>query len=831
MIMRKFAAALLVGLLAVLIGCSASEELTGSAVPNSRPDTRVTGQPPTLLEAGYSVQFHWTGGDPDGRIVGYQWKISNNGLDGISPRDTLTFDPVTGAEINPWHYTTGNDSLFYVLADLPGFEGDPEGFERSFRTHSFLVRAVDDKGAVDPSPAIITFTSTTIVPTCQATYPSSAPGAIFVPAKVNLGYEGQDADFELGVPTHVRFLWTDAQYEDASGNLIDISTRYQYETYGQELIDFDDPDWSPWQRYATAESDRKISFDEGLDGSLYFFAVQVRDTAGAVSIGKSYAREVLNLRIAAGQFKPAVRVVETYLGTTDQIRSDNIPAGQPLNFSWSASAERYNGEVVSMRHGWDLADVDDINDPGWSVPAGLTDQNRFAEETSFMNGEHTFWLRVVDDSGGVEVLRWSISIIPFVSRENQLNMVLLDQVQDDSTGRWPQYEGGPAMDQEEYRNAYWRFLDGVGGISEFSWERDRVDQDEANQFAYEDLVRYKVALIPARAHLNQAIFADFIPQNGVDRFVWLTPYQERAGNLFLVGEQSMESFLEQNLYMVPIIFDCPVAGYVQDGVTYTIGFGTKELADGTEIDRGPLLYPYATAGISSLDWSVPRTKWIYGRRARANEERRLSCVGIKQLKLAEDFRAHHNIGPAAIADVINTSPLMDWRDPLAGAGLDSALATSFPFPGDEFVNGIISEAPSTLTPQSCEDGYNGQCIETMFTGVARFDWMRETLWDYGDDDWPYNRYSLGDLKEICGEMALSTYVGDDGTLYPLATARTTGQTYGYLSYKTLADKPVPLADVYWGFDPYRFDHEQTKKAIMWVLSDYLQLPVEAGTPR
>ncbi len=40
----------------------------------------------------------------------------------------------------------------------------------------------------------------------------------------------------------------------------------------------------------------------------------------------------------------------------------------------------------------------------------------------------------------------------------------------------------------------------------------------------------------------------------------------------------------------------------------------------------------------------------------------------------------------------------------------------------------------------------------------------------------------------------------------------------------LPDKPVQRADVYWGFDPYRFDNEGTKKAIRWVL-EYFGLTI------
>ncbi len=829
---RKIAISLAGMIFLVLIGCSTNTELSGSLVPNSRPDTRLTGEPPTLLEAGFKVEFFWTGSDPDGRVAGFQWKISDNGIDGISPRDTLTRDPLTGAEIHPWHFTTATDTSFFVLADQEGFPGDPAGSERSFRTHSLFVRTVDDKGGVDPSPALITFTSTTLVPTCLAEFAgtNSSSSSYSVPATVNLTYEGFDTDFELGVPTHVRFLWIPAEVDDGSGGTFDISNAYLYNQY-PDLIDFEDPLWTSWARYGDDEEERKVSFPTNdSDGRYFLFAVQARDTAGAVSIGRVYNRQVLNLRISEGQFEPTISASEPFLGLGSSFSSNNIASNQPLNFQWTVDSSSYAGRVVSIRHGWDLADVEDPNDDGWSVPPGLGEQNRFAEERSYSQGDHSFWIRAVDDSGAVNVLRWNLTVIPFVSRENQLNLVLVDQVVDDQTNRWPNETGSFAYDKEEFRNAYWEFLDNIGGVENFSFERDRYDHTSGD-FDYEVLVNYKAALIMARSHTVQPMFVNFRPDASGDKFVWLHPYQAQGGNIFLAGDRSMESFLEVDNYMVPIIFDSTVENFSLGGEIFVVGFGTNELNDGTEVPRGPLLYPYATAGITALDWTIPLNKNIYGRILSADQERKSPCSGLKQLKLAEDFRSHWAIGLGAISDVINTHAGMDWRDPMVGAGLDTALILEYPFTGDEFMNDKISDRPTAVIIQECDLGYQGQCIEPMFTGVGRLDWMRESIWEAGDDAWPGSVYSSNQLKSICGEMALTTYVPEDGgEPVPLAAARVTGRVYGYFSYKTIEDKPVQKADVYWGFDPYRFDHAESQKAILWVLGEHFGLPLEQGGP-
>lgn len=544
------------------------------------------------------------------------------------------------------------------------------------------------------------------------------------------------------------------------------------------------------------------------------------DTSGAVSLERGYGQEVLNIQVRADFFRPQVVLNEVYLGSTTTNRLTEIASGQPLNFSWVASAAAYGGTITSYRHGFDLIDPEDPSDPGWAVPAGLAPENLYAPETTFAEGYHRFLVRVVDDSGQVTVLTWDLAVIPFVSLEYQYPLLVIDQVVDSQTNAWPGEDGIP-YDREEYRNAFWSFLDGPDGVAQFSWDQDRLDH--TRQVSYPDLVFYRSVLVYARSHNDQLMFDQFRPVDGQDRYVWLAPYQRGGGNLFLVGSQSMESFLETlPNYVTPIIFESQEEYYILNGDPYVLGFGQAEMPDGSLVDRGPRQYGFATAGIAALDWSVPLNKYIYGRVTPASQDRKSSCAALKGLVLDPAFRSGHQVGSDVLADTLFTDQLIDWRDDPA-AGTDS-LTTPFPFHGDEFVDFNITTRPTPFAPRNCAEGPQGLCVEPMFTGLARFDWLREQKWSQGDLGWPQNTYSPTALDEICGPLALDTYAaGQDPR--PDGTARTNGRTYGYLSYANVADKPSGKADVYWGFDPYRFDHEQSRQAIRWVL-DYFGLELE-----
>ncbi len=816
MIRRFFMTVLALGMVALLAACSTDTNLGGVKIPNARPDTRVAGQPPTLLEAGYAVEFHWTGSDPDGKVAGYEWKISDNGFDGISPRDTLTIDPLTGAVLHPWRFTTATDTTFFVLADQPNFPGDPAGDPRSFRSHSLFVRAVDATGAKDPTPAYISFTSTTLVPTCRVVFSKGLPdrGPQVAPPTVNVGWEGDDPDFGQKMPTRVRYLWKKAPSVDG---------RYYYlnNYINQDSLTFDDPDWSAWQPYKPLQADRMIPFSQQEDGMFYLFAVQVQDTAGAVSVGLGYQKEVGHFQVQYNRFKPGVTVDEQFLGPGNQ--TAEVASGQPINFKWTADASSYGGHIVSYRHGWDITNLDDDADPGWAVPPGLSPQNLFDRERTFQEGIHTFSLRVTDDSGQHKDFQRVIKVIPYVDQNFQRPLMILDQVVDHNVQNWPGPDGRPRND-ESYRNAYWRFLDDVqGGVSGVEWSKDWHEHTEI--LNYSDVVGYRAVLCYAQYNDSQQTLKNLrTGTDGKDKYVWLIPYQERGGNFFLVGGSSMESFIPSNIgnYALPIVFTTRERSLLVGSFEETIGFGTRELPDGTVVQRGPLMYPYAGAGIAALDWTSPNGKYVYGRQVAASRDRTVDCVGLKGLALDPDFKAHQGIGPGVVPDTMWTNPDIDWYDARAAAADTVRLATvNFPFRNDEFVNFNISPRTSSITLQECDwpDAPGGQCIEPMFRGIARMDWLRELRWRRGDTGWPHSEFEDKDIVEICGPLALNEYEGQS-----LSSAKTNGKTFGYFSYKLVRDKPGNKADVYWGFDPYRFDPEGSKKAIRWVLS-YFGIPI------
>jgi hypothetical protein len=99
---------------------------------NLPPETVISGAPAESTLSYYRVHLFWHGTDPDGLVDHYEYSVTDSNK--TPGEDDIGF--------SGYFSTTLTDSLFVLTADQPQILG-----------HRFYVRAVDNEGKVDPSPA------------------------------------------------------------------------------------------------------------------------------------------------------------------------------------------------------------------------------------------------------------------------------------------------------------------------------------------------------------------------------------------------------------------------------------------------------------------------------------------------------------------------------------------------------------------------------------------------------------------------------------------------------------------------------------------------------
>lgn len=161
-------------LVAVIAGCG----VTGKIKPNQAPETTlfISGNVDTV---NHVVHLHWFGSDVDGNVAGYEIRLLN---------------PVQPAE-TAWVSTLRADSVMSVLA--------PSGFTAPV----FEVRAFDNEGLRDPSPARQDFKFSNKPPTVQLIGRPALTDTTF--ASVTVTWVAGDIDGNLSLAKY--FVWLDGQ--------------------------------------------------------------------------------------------------------------------------------------------------------------------------------------------------------------------------------------------------------------------------------------------------------------------------------------------------------------------------------------------------------------------------------------------------------------------------------------------------------------------------------------------------------------------------------------------------------------------------------------------
>jgi len=807
--------------IACLVGCVSEADLGGGEIPKNLPDTHLNCDHPSTLEAGFIICAFWEGKDADGAIRGYQLKLSTNSDDGISVHDTLTIDPATGDTLNPWTFTTATDSVIIVSADLPGFSEDSHldpVNQRSYQAHTLFVRAVDQDGGIDPTPAQVSFTATTLLPRIyidQPIYLSDYQDAQSVPPTITFGYTGRDKDTETKVPTHIRYLlkttWLDGHY---------VRTEYEFNQVMDDLVSFEDSAWSDWQAYPAQVENRKVVFsqlpisDTDQELIIYMFAIQARDTADAVSIERNYSRNVHNFYIS-NMMRPVIEIQELHLGRQSSSGvngncSHEIAPSQELFFNWLATAEHYANDIAAYRYGWDVQDPDDPDDPNWAMEPGVTSQHLRTGVMSFASDTHTLTIQAWDGSGQLSRYVWHLSVVPVPDFAARRQLLLVDDVQDKDSHGWPGV-GGAALDKDPLRDFFWNTtLGGTGGVQGWAQEADIIDTEEQD-FTFRDLSKYRMVLWSSRYAQQNFIWDNFRPFSNTRPYNWLYCYQQLVGDVFMVGERVMSEFINASInWILPWVFNSDESTinlldmpYVQ----YYLGFGSYTQLDGSVINKGRECFAYKAMGLSVLDHTTPKYRPYFpdGPTGIGNAGRSANCVGVKAAVIDPDFRANHLPDNYLIPDTMYVDSAIDWMD--EDPDYRNQLRPWYLGGSDEMYDINITERPTHWQPQTCA---GEPCVEPMIRMYSRYDWVDDLNAAIGNEEWPLPYMSGGMISSACGRYAI-----DASTRRSL----TSGAVMGFLSHKMQDTKPSRIADVVWGFDPYRFENEQMQLLLQWILKD------------
>jgi hypothetical protein len=354
------------------------------------------------------------------------------------------------------------------------------------RTHTFLIRAVDEEGLASEEPAYRSFTARTLSPEIDVRIPT---------------YNGFNPAL---VPPISKFTWDAKDYVDDVRTSQEpdsvrwiLMPRLEGDVNWQKTLTYirqnpNAPEWSEWVDYRAPLEAGKSWTTPPLDFGGYMFAVQAKDEAGAVTPVFDERRNVRRIQVSQRTTGPLLTVNNGFIGTfksttaTTALSIVDMPANVPLIFSWSAGAASYGGVVSGYRYGWD---VNDLNNPDqWEVdwtPFPCEDCDAESPPQVWFFGTHTFHVEAIDNSGYISRVGIKINVVPFTMQRNLL--VVDDFYEDPSTSGWVKTKG--AMPSDEEHDAFW--ANALINVDGFEPEVDNVEVSTDKPLPIDKLAQYK----------------------------------------------------------------------------------------------------------------------------------------------------------------------------------------------------------------------------------------------------------------------------------------------------------------------------------------------------
>ncbi len=329
-----FAAFLACGILiSALYGCR--DELATEFDANLPPDTYLTGVPAESTTAFYRVHLYWHGNDTDGRVVGYEYVISDSLP---ADEDTLTYS-----------YTTRTDSVFAFRV----------GASQQVLGHRFYIRAIDNDGAVDPDPAWTFFASLDLnPPSVRFTLAEAFDPELGTTVALTDSSAARTPADTVDAGWNVRFHWTGYDRDtmvDEFGDTIQVGEVVAFE---QMLVPVD-----PEAILVGLEDTVRVL--ETLQSGRYLFRLSAVDDAGFKGLNPKLRNFVWNrdpqtrflraYREETGDSAVWIRATsEAWEGERVYFEGDTIPLIAAPN--WGAVQEV---SLLVGARGWDPDEQDD----------------------------------------------------------------------------------------------------------------------------------------------------------------------------------------------------------------------------------------------------------------------------------------------------------------------------------------------------------------------------------------------------------------------------------------------------------------------------------------
>lgn len=343
------AAGLLVA--SLLTGC-ASKDIVGALAPNERPSLELTQAPVnTDGEYFYAYRINWSGYDPDGQVLYYEYAID--------PPTTL--QAAAGQE-TLWVRTDRQEQVFFFRASIPDPTGTVADTARDF--HVFVIRAVDNSNDPETMRSPVksrAFYSYTVAPTVQILrpIPSRLLQPLVTPA-VRITWQGVDPDGQ--------FTQKPVKYKYKLFNPGDVPSIQTFIADPDSLRRYYGPSqFAGWD--STSAETTTVQFTNLTPGQQYLFVLVGFDEAGSFSPEFNLDTSMLLFNVGfANTNGPRFTVFNPFFFyqypsggyTTDEqaVIKIEAPAGVPFDCAWFADPPA--GSIIEW-YRWAL-DLEDLTD-------------------------------------------------------------------------------------------------------------------------------------------------------------------------------------------------------------------------------------------------------------------------------------------------------------------------------------------------------------------------------------------------------------------------------------------------------------------------------------